>query len=459
MKDENSTKNTLSSHSLDRIENKKSRKRKRPGRNNKYDMQYPDKVVSKKYKRYKLNNSLWNNFNTYQEPPLDNDTNIQESYEWISPSRIRYTMMDDGCAEWLKLYYIKKGTNPKRPQSRYAVSKRKKEVRIQNECTTNILRKGIIFENMVCDDIQSRYPNEYSTICVNHCPTIGGLEDTLNEMKKGTPFISQAVLYNFTNKTYGIADLLVRSDKLNDLFDTEVISQNDMIIPGPLLGDVNYHYRVIDIKYSTLQLCSDGKRIRNQSNIQYYKGQLAIYNSALGLLQGYIAPNSYILCKAWRYETKGNKYQSYNCFSRVVHINFDGFDKPIIKKTKDSINWVRNLRYNGHKWSCNPPSNTNLYPNMKNKYDSPYHGAKKEIADNIGELTSLWNVSAKHRNNAHSKNVYSLRDKKLSSSVLGLNGNRGKILDNILTTNRDSDCIIRPKTITNNYNSWQDKHY
>ena len=63
----------------------------------------------------------------------------------------------------------------------------------------------------------------------------------------------------------------------------------------------NYHYRVIDIKWSQLQLCSDGFKILNSDRYPAYKGQLAIYNLALGKIQNYIPNNAYILGKSYIY--------------------------------------------------------------------------------------------------------------------------------------------------------------
>ena len=43
------------------------------------------------------------------------------------------------------------------------------------------------------------------------------VKDTWSAMLRGVPFIASAVLHNPDNKTYGIADLLVRSDWLRHL--------------------------------------------------------------------------------------------------------------------------------------------------------------------------------------------------------------------------------------------------
>lgn len=440
-------------------------------------MKYPTNNITKKYKKTTKiitnQDKLWKNFNTYTEPPLDKGVNKQDRIEWISPSSIRYSMMDDRCAAWLKLYYVKYGTSGSEyrsnnklddnlPSVRYKkdiVNMRRKECKLEKNTSLSIMQKGNLFEDKVCNDIEKRFPQDYHVICNNNSPSIELLNKTFEQMKMGTPFISQAVLYNFKNYTYGIADLLVRSDWLNKLFEKEVIFEEDMKISAPLLGSGEYHYRVIDIKYSTLQLCADGERIRNYNNTQYYKGQLTIYTAALGQLQGYTPPNAYILCKGWRYESNGTKYEGYNCFSRPGQINFNGFDKAILEKTKDSIDWVRDLKYNGHKWSCNPPSNEHLYPNMNNKYDSPYTSIKKKLANDLGELTTLWYVGPKHRKNAHLKNIYRRDNKNLTSKVLGINGMRGNVLDEVLKTNTRSKSTVRPKLIKNTDNDWGCAHY
>ena len=91
-------------------------------------------------------------------------------------------------------------------------------------------------------------------------------------MKKGTPIIHQAVLYNFEHKVFGSADLLVRSDYLNELTNTKLLNDEEMNTKAPLLN--NYHYRVIDIKFSKIHFNSDGKTMRNSNNVKPLKHKL-----------------------------------------------------------------------------------------------------------------------------------------------------------------------------------------
>lgn len=419
----------------DNISLNKKRKTIHPGK----DITEKLQKTQKRSKDDDKNKKLWKGFNTYQKHNKSKEEIARK--EWVAPSSIRFSMMDDRCAEWLK--------SKNRGNGSYKLNPRN---------LPDHIRKGNEFEEDVLNDIKERFPRNYEAVSDNSHPSLALMEKTFKLMKKGVPFISQAILYNFTNKTFGAADLLVRSDWLNKLFEDEIMYKNDEKIPSPIL-ETDYHYVVIDIKYSTLNLCSDGRRIRNANNISYYKGQLTIYNAALGLLQGYTPNYAYVLGKAWKYTSKGEKFSGYDCFDRVGCIHFANFDKKYIEKTADCVNWVRNLRYNGSNWSTSPPSNEHLYPNMKNSYDAPFHGAKKRIAEEIGELTTLWYVGLKNRRIAHSGGITNRNDENLTADILGIKGSRGEILDEILNTNNNPDSgYVNPKKIESTQFGWNERH-
>ena len=85
--------------------------------------------------------------------------------------------------------------------------------------------------------------------------------------------------------THGIIDLLVRSDYLHKLVDECPLTQDEIKIPNKL-DTKSYHYIVIDIKFSTLPLRSDGKHLLNSGSYPAYKAQCLIYTQAVGLIQG-----------------------------------------------------------------------------------------------------------------------------------------------------------------------------
>ena len=71
-------------------------------------------------------------------------------------------------------------------------------------------------------------------------------------------------------------------------------------------------------------------------------------------------------------------------------IDYSGFDSNFVDQTEDAIKWVLRVRQEGHKWKLLPlPSIPELYPNMNNERDGSWKVLKKELADNINEITSL----------------------------------------------------------------------
>jgi hypothetical protein len=368
--------------------------------------------------------------------------------EWVSPSSIRNYTINDPLLDWLDMYYTK-NNNKTRNRKRIKIKKNKKELNI-------LFKNGIIFENKIFDILKNKFNDNFvKVVKESNQVSEKNYNLTLDYMKKGVPIIAQAVLLNKINKTRGIADLLIRSDYLNKIFRLPQISQENINIMAPKLG-INYHYRVIDIKWTTLHLCSNGFNIRNDNRVPAYKCQLAIYNCALGNMQGYYPDKAYILGNSWNYEKNKEKYYGNSCFDLLGHIDYNNFDNKFIDLTIDGINWIRKLRRYGQNWKINPPSVPELYPNMVNTQDFPWSEVKKKVADDIDELTKLWMVGPKNRKIGHINNIYKWSDNNCESSKLGIKGEKvSKLLDEIIKINRSNDEIIKPQIIKNNLNNWK----
>ena len=228
------------------------------------------------------------------------------------------------------------------------------------------------------------------------------------------------------------------------------------------LNNKNYHYRIIDIKNSKLQLNSDNKTIRNTPFVKSYKTQIYIYNSCLGKIQGYESPEGYILSKALFIERNLNnnkyKHEIFNPFYKPGIIEFLDFDNNYKNVTLNAINWLKDLNMNYNKWKLNPPSNNYLYPNMNNQYDGKYKYVKQQIADDIGEITNLWNCSVENRNLAFKHNIKSWKSKKCNSKLLGIKGKNSIIIDKIINFHKNSKKIINIDKNIPNIKNWQDKN-
>lgn len=361
---------------------------------------------------------------------------------WVSGTSVRNYLLNDPIIDWLKIHPTSSG----HCQSSPVITQER-----------NILfEMGNSFEDHVMKELDTKYPGQ--TVCIFHkgqSLTPDSVALTKSAMISGVPIIQQSPLYNHTNHTFGVADLLIRSDYINSMFSQQIIDPDLETIGSPILNNAAYHYRVIDIKWTTLNLCANGRTIRNNGNIPAYKGQLAIYNAALGELQGYTPGEAYILSKSWL--NMSTQVRGYSCFDLLGVIDFEGFDKPVIAKTNDAIKWIRDVRTQGHTWSLTPPSRPELYPNMCNHHDLEYHETKNRIADELNELTQIWMVGVKHRRIAHKNGVYSWKDKRCNAKVMGIGGAKiGPVVDSIIKINRDHEGpIISPNVIKNNVCDWQ----
>ncbi|AYV77020.1 MAG: hypothetical protein Barrevirus8_6 [Barrevirus sp.] len=426
-----------------------------------------DKTPSRKRKSSEISVLSWSDFNVYTPATgfSNSDPNLFDKKEWVSATSVKNYLLRDPLLDWLDLYYLERGfndngipPNQEKPNINAFVEARnsKKKTFDQEKSKLNVLfEMGHNFEDLVIADLRKRFPNDIKKV-VNGLPSPDLNEITKKYILEGVPLIEQAALYNFQNKSFGVADLLIRSDWFDKIFTDEILTDEEKTFKAPLLRG-NWHYRVIDIKWTTMYLCSNGKTLRNSQRFPAYKGQLAIYNAALGLLQGFTPSTAYIMAKSWN--LNNNQNHGYNCYKLLGHIDYEGFDSKYIEDTRDAINWVRNVRFNGSSWSCITPSVPELFPNMCNKFDSPYHSVKSDLSKQINELTEIWNIGIKHRKIAHSKGITSWSDPKCNSLNIGMKGKKlGPVIDKIIQINRDDIGNIKPDIITNNLEDWQTPH-
>lgn len=365
--------------------------------------------------------------------------------------------------------------------------------------TATLLQHGKLFEQKIINLMKTEVgQNNFVDIQGDSCPrSEQKYLDTLTAIREGVPFITQAILRNYEDQTYGVADLLIRSDYLNNFLDVPALSPQEASTPAPLISSIPssktrkntrntkgkkiknarakarvkplaratasasnspYHYVVVDIKYKTLILRSDGIHLRNDNILKAYKSQLWIYNNALGKIQGYTPPYAFILGSKWKYTSCGINHEGNSCFHKLARIDYSDLDAKYIEESKNAVQWLKDLKREGDKWDLSqyPLPRKELYPNMCNSYDYPYHEIKKAFAEKHKDLTLIRNVGVKHRENAFQHGVYTWDDPKCSVEVLGLKGKTAKIVQPILTVNSsDSTREIIPKKILSNYGNWK----
>lgn len=384
---------------------------------------------------------------------IDTSTPTKKSkhIDWdkmVSPSSIRNYLLNDPLLDWFKLYNIRSINDI--PQKKDHCFNRIKNNN-ESDFIKYIMDQGNLFETnvykllsnkyqvvKVAESFQARDHNKYM--------------ETVECMKKGIEIIYQGVLHDYKNNIYGCPDLLVRSDRLHDIFNKTQFDDIDIYQESTKLN-IPFHYVVIDIKHSTLYMASNNKNLLNSNSIPAYKGQIYLYNKALGYIQGIEPKCGYILGKL---SVCKNKYNT-EFMNKLGIVDFYDYDKQYHELVKNAINWVYRLRTKGHEWKLLPtPSVKELYPNMKNEKDGLYRKLKDDLNNIINEITSVWMCGYKRRQYAHKNNIYSWKNKKCTAKNLSFKpGKIATTLDQILKINRQNRQLIDFGTLNNSSDEWR----
>lgn len=382
----------------------------------------------------------------------NDQTEVMNINTWVSATSVRNYMIDDPILDWLKYYKHLVNLPAHHPFVH----------RPFDTFTDYIINKGIEFEKAVYSKLKAKFPNDIVSVSTNYNDIISTekVTETINLMKKGTPIIYNGVLHNPENQTYGAADLIVRSDWLNRIV-PGTISKEEAKIPAPKLG-TPYHYCIIDIKYQLLHLKADGRHLLNNGYIPAYKAQVIIYTWALRQIQGHLPTKAYLLGRGYTYTSKGVNYGGTACFDKLGEVDMteSGSDSMYLNKTVDAINWVKEVRSVGGSWTVLPkPTREELYPNMCNTRDGQFAKIKRDIANQLDEITLLWQCGPKHRQNAFRRQIYKWSDPRCSANILGHKGEViGPIVQQMLDFNREvieKGKVVIPDIIKNDQSNWK----
>ena len=267
-----------------------------------------------------------------------------------------------------------------------------------NEFSRYLLQQGKLFETMIVELLRQNHPVQFVSDKIN--PETVALSRHYIEQK--LPILHSVPIINEANNTKGIIDLLVRSDYL------------DKIFRNPPKHDVKEftYYVVIDVKFSSLKLKSDDVHVLNCKKLRAYKYQLLIYNEAIGKLQNFTPRYSYLIGR--RVKSGGDVF--INSFHQAGVIDFEGTDEFI-----------------------------------KTYYDN------QDSEQYTTDIKDVWNCTSKHEKLAIKKNVFSWKNPRFNSELIEETGNKGKIIDAILHTNRQDEHKVLPLTIRNNIYNWKNK--
>jgi len=391
-------------------------------------------ILIKTIQRFEINNlkrsrKEFESDSNYQSL-IDNKFKYEINDTWVSASKTRNSALNDRCIDYYNEYNITKyEDNPRKSI--------KKINRTPNEFLNIKFQEGKDFEDKVYNFLKNKYKDNIVMICESYLARDKNMcIKTFNEMYKGIPLIYQGILQNPENKTLGSVDLLVRDDYINDITESEYqIEKFESIFPH------KHFYYAVDIKNSKLHFNVDNVTLRNNTNVKPFKFQLYVYNEALKYMQNVNTSKAFILGNSWKMERTESKKKisesSYDFSNKLGTVDFQMKDDYVTTEANDAIDWLHELKQSTD-WTHKPPSNINIFPNMKNRSDEGYREIKQKSADELKDLTLIAHLTPEHRQTAFRVGIKTWDDPKLNSTILGLNAKIGEYVDSILNANRDT---------------------
>ncbi len=371
----------------------------------------------------------------------------EEWDEWVSPSATRNQVLENPLLDWLDRYGEEHG---------YV----RDTVEEPHNFLTFLFAKGNAFEQAVTEHLRGLA--EVRTILPEGASreqrqSLAPAEATFAAMAEGVPIVYQGLLRDAETRTYGGPDLLVRSDVLAELFPGS-LSEAEAAVPAPGLDIGDRHYRVVDIKFSTLHLAAGGE-LGNSGSAPAYKVQVFIYNRALGRLQGYLPPEAFVLGRGWEQTKRGQSTRVPDCMDRIAPVANDYASYArgrLSDQAEQAVEWVRRVRREGRDWRALPePSVEELRPNAKGDAGE-WSAAVKEIVKQGEDLTQLWWVGAAKRRDANREGITRWTDARVTPKALAIEGRTtAPKLQALLDVNRDSEGPpVRPARVQSARAEW-----
>ena len=243
---------------------------------------------------------------------------------------------------------------------------------------------------------------------------------------------------NLYHKKYDLSvipDFIIHRDIFNELFNEIHIPElHDKSLPQSLPL-----YIVSDIVYQTVHLNSDMTDLINDNNLYYYKCKIYLCNDILGY-------KDYGILFAKEYKHKESILKKKSVVGRYI------FNDDMQDKILHGLAWLDNLNHYYDEWLIYPkPTITELYPNMNIK-TGPWVKEKKRLAEEIQEITLVWNISYHKRCLLHDKGIYTWSDPMLLNNIYPYEvhiGERHRIQEKMIHMNKQTELKISPRRIKN----------
>jgi len=241
------------------------------------------------------------------------------------------------------------------------------------------------------------------------------------------------ILYHEKYDVSVIPDFIIHRDIFNEIFNEVNISDlHDKSLPQSLPL-----YIVSDIVYQTVHFNCEMNDLINDNNLYYYKCKIYLCNMILGY-------NDYGILFAKEYKYKDSIVKKKSVVGKYI------FNEDMNDKILHALCWIDNLNLYYDEWLIYPkPTITELYPNMNIK-TGPWYKEKKRLAEEIQEITLVWNISYHKRCLLHDKGIYTWQDPLLLNNVYPYEvkeTERRRIQEKMIHMNKQTELKISPRRI------------
>ena len=249
------------------------------------------------------------------------------------------------------------------------------------------------------------------------------------EEKQKCIFI-RPILYHERHDVGVIPDFIIHRDIFKEIF-------NEVHMPDLHGKSIWPLYIVSDIVYQTVIFNSDMTDLINDNLLYYYKCKIYLCNDILGY-------NDYGILFAKEYRHKDCILKKKSVVGRYA------FNNDMLYKIQHALAWIDNLNHYYDEWLIYPkPTITELYPNMNIK-TGPWYNEKKRLAEEIQEITLVWNISYHKRCLLHDKGIYTWSDPLLLNNIYPYEvkeTERRRIQEKMIHMNRQTELKISPRRI------------
>lgn len=322
-------------------------------------------------------------------------------HDAIYPTRTSNWVLKDPLLDWLNLY-----ENPelKDPTTRFSLrSFIGRKASQFKRITQDYIARNSSFEVVDIDKFDWTQPNDVkqeSLAMVSY----EGLQKTQKAIEEKVEVILNPHLATNDFQLMGKGDMLVRSDLLEQLLGVDPVD----VVAQP--------YSLVSIKYGTINLRANGIHLLSNPKQNVYKAHLYFLNMCLDetikTAHTKISDRSYIIGRKYDYKSKGTSYKIPNALAKIGVVDFTTVDAGYPETVQSALEWLDRVKSDEMRQMdpMNPSDVEEMYPNMKNTRDHPWHQRKKEIAKQIGEITLMYGCSTKSREFAHNQEVYHWKD-------------------------------------------------